>query len=108
MGNTAHVTCCVNRYTDVVTNHRTPPEPIRTHLSRQHTTTVHSHAVIEQAFFPDLGWCDVTHLPFPTLSAIRVLRDRGATCIAVGYCKPTGHGGGTRVRADFTVRECLA
>jgi hypothetical protein len=88
--------------------HRTPPAPIRAHLSRQHTTATHAHAVIEEAFFPELGWCATSHLPFPTVGSIRTLQARGATSIAVGYCKPTGHGGGTRVRADFTVRECLS
>jgi len=92
---------------DIVTNHNTPPAPIRKHLSRQHTNTRAAYATIEQAFFPGLGWCATTHLPFPTVGAIRTLAARGATCIAVGYRKPTGKGGGTRVRADFTVRECI-
>jgi hypothetical protein len=88
-------------------NYRTPPTPIKRHLSRQHTNTVAAHAVIEQAFFPELGgWCDVSHLPFPTFSAIRTLQARGATSITVGYCKPLT--GGRRVRADFTVAECLS
>jgi hypothetical protein len=85
-------------------NYRTPA-PIRHYLSAQHTNAVASHAVIEQAHFTDLGWCNVTHLPFPTRSSICVLRDRGATRIAVSYCKPHT---GTRVLADFTVSECLA
>jgi hypothetical protein len=87
-------------------NYRTPPAPIRHYLSAQHTNAVASHAVIEQAHFTDRGWCNVEHLPFPTRSDICVLRDRGATRIAVSYGKP--HTGGTRVLADFTVSECLA
>lgn len=87
-------------------NYRTPPTPIRQHLSRQHTSTTHAHAVIDQAYWPTLGWCNVTHLPFPTLSAIRVLQARGATSIAVSYTRPRS--GGRRARADFTVAECLA
>jgi hypothetical protein len=84
--------------------HRTPPTPIRRHLSRQHTNTVAANAVISQAFFPGMGWSNLTHLPLPTRSAICVLRDRGATMLAVSYAKPHTR---NRVTADFTVAECL-
>jgi hypothetical protein len=89
--------------------YRTPPAPIRAHLARKHTTCHHADARIEQAFFPG-GWATVTGQPFPSPSAIRQLRDRGATCIAVGYNLPpyVRNGEPVRPRADFTIRECLS
>lgn len=87
-------------------NYRTPPAPIRRYLSHLHTSAVHSHAVIDQAYWPDLGWCDVLHMPLPTRSAVNVLQARGATSIAISYTRPRS--GGRRARADFTVSECLA
>jgi hypothetical protein len=87
-----------------MTNHNTPPLPIRRHLSRRNLNTRASDARIEQVFYPGLGWSDHIGQPLPTFSAIRVLQNRGITTFAVGY--NLAHKGG-RVRADFTVKECL-
>jgi len=90
--------------------HRTPPAPIRAHLARKHTTCHHADARIEQVFYPGLGWSEHLGQPFPTLSAIRVLRNRGITSFAVGYNQPryVRNAAPVRVRADFTVSECLS
>ena len=87
-----------------MTTHRTPPLPIRRHLSRRNLNTVASDARIEQVFMPGLGWSDYQAQPLPTFGAVRLLRDRGVTCFAVGYNLSHKQG---RVRADFTVKECL-
>jgi hypothetical protein len=83
--------------------HRTAPAPIRGYLSRKHTTCHHADARIEQVYMPGLGWSEHMGQPLPTRSAICVLARRGITHFAVGYTLR-----GQRVRADFSVCECLS
>jgi hypothetical protein len=91
--------------TMTTTTHRTPPAPIRAHLHRAAGTTAHhADARIAEVFTLGLGWSEYHAQPFPSPSAIKVLRQRGITSFAIAYNRP--HKGG-RVFADFTVAECL-
>ena len=92
--------------------HRTPPAPIRAYLNRKGTTAHHADARITQVFYPGLGWSSHLGQPFPSPSAIRVLRDRGITAFAISFNEPR-HGlprwrKRTRLLADFTVNEVTA